>query len=587
MLEQLSQASVTQYAIDALVKQEPQGTDRTRGAQVGRTVPAKWWNWLFSAITKRAAQAKNDTQNILTEMQNVVTSAGEALSTADTHQFEHAVSAKAISQIGAYVAKGNALYSYWDTPEAAVLHTTVPRGYQNSSYDYSSIELLQFEIGSFNTFKGVLYAPYIANFRGQYVSTPSTGTSRWPGCIFSIDNGKSFFALAIRDYCFDETYQKGYGVYVDAYNRLPRVQIEVFEGTYYINCQYRVSSGTPAILFELLLSTVDFRSFSTIYSEVNSSGTSQMRPLYIVENNLYWGEYIVSYGNLVPPVYKYGYAADMDCITPTETALLGSLRDTSVIKIPNGFVGPAGILTSTPLSGDTQSGIKVNVRALLRNGSIFMSDTQSYSDSDFYKYCWLLDSSGNIQKFIHPLLSIAGNRTIYCVGAFDGAIFWTIGFDLYRSYDGVNYEYLSTIPATAWALSMYGAHDVLWYSQGYYFLDGYYSSDLLNWQSVLPTWSGAPVVIDKVTQAIVSTYSAGLILSVKPSIAQASISVGNQLRVPFSVVDTKLFASCVSPLSSGASIDFTQKQLTISIRHAYYSSSGKTNRVIGYTLCLG
>ena len=91
MIPSLSQETITEYASEAQTIQEPTGTDYTQGVRVGRTIPAKWWNWLFRGTTRRLTQAKTDAQNMLTEMQNVVTDAGIALDSSDSHQMSKSV----------------------------------------------------------------------------------------------------------------------------------------------------------------------------------------------------------------------------------------------------------------------------------------------------------------------------------------------------------------------------------------------------------------------------------------------------------------------------------------------------------------
>lgn len=114
MIQQLEQETLSPYAADATVRQEPQGVDRSRGAQVGRTIPAKWWNWLFNAVIKRLHQGRTDAQNMLTELQNVVTDAGIALDSADSTQMSGAVDIKNAAQRRKYAYEGKAnVFGRW------------------------------------------------------------------------------------------------------------------------------------------------------------------------------------------------------------------------------------------------------------------------------------------------------------------------------------------------------------------------------------------------------------------------------------------------------------------------------------------
>ena len=71
MINQLSQEDITEYATNAQTIAEPLGTDYTQGVQVGKTIPAKWWNWLFREATKRLHQLFVDMTSLSTEILNV------------------------------------------------------------------------------------------------------------------------------------------------------------------------------------------------------------------------------------------------------------------------------------------------------------------------------------------------------------------------------------------------------------------------------------------------------------------------------------------------------------------------------------
>ena len=122
MIPSLSQETITEYASDAQTIQEPTGTDYTQGVRVGKTIPAKWWNWLFKGATRRLGQAKTDAQNMLTEMQNVVIDAGMTLDGSDGTQLAQAVVKDADAQIDKYVEDKKAFMTLWGSrPIPAVL----------------------------------------------------------------------------------------------------------------------------------------------------------------------------------------------------------------------------------------------------------------------------------------------------------------------------------------------------------------------------------------------------------------------------------------------------------------------------------
>lgn len=113
MIPSLSQEEMTQYAAEAQTIQEPTGTDYTKGVAVGKTVPAKWWNWLFSAATKRIVQSRNDANNMLTELKNVVTDAGLTPSADNDAQLIQAIRSKVNSQITQYIQDKIGYFTKW------------------------------------------------------------------------------------------------------------------------------------------------------------------------------------------------------------------------------------------------------------------------------------------------------------------------------------------------------------------------------------------------------------------------------------------------------------------------------------------
>lgn len=127
MIPSLSQETITEYASEAQTIQEPTGIDYIQGVRVGKTIPAKWWNWLFRGTTRRLGQAKTDAQNMLTELQNVVTDAGITLDGSDSTQLSQAVTANADRQINNYVADKQGFMTLWGTmpPPANLADYTV------------------------------------------------------------------------------------------------------------------------------------------------------------------------------------------------------------------------------------------------------------------------------------------------------------------------------------------------------------------------------------------------------------------------------------------------------------------------------
>lgn len=142
MLEELSQEDVTEYASNALTIQEPQGTDYTQGVKVGKTIPAKWWNWLFNAVTKRLEQSKADAQNMLSELQNTVTDAGIELDSSDSTQLSQAIGAKANIQIADYITNKLGFTNKWHLASITGL-LPHPEPGTNGESKYWKLEQLQ------------------------------------------------------------------------------------------------------------------------------------------------------------------------------------------------------------------------------------------------------------------------------------------------------------------------------------------------------------------------------------------------------------------------------------------------------------
>lgn len=118
MIPHLTQEEITQYASNAQVIQKPEGTDYSQGAHVNRTIPAKWWNWLFSAVTKRVAQSRADAANILTELNNVILDADMQPSGSASNQLAQAVAIQAQRQIDEYIAaEKTQAFQTWQRPD--------------------------------------------------------------------------------------------------------------------------------------------------------------------------------------------------------------------------------------------------------------------------------------------------------------------------------------------------------------------------------------------------------------------------------------------------------------------------------------
>lgn len=146
MIPSLSQEELTQYASDAQTIQQPQGADYTQGVKAGKTIPAKWWNWLFSASTKRIVQARSDANNMLTELKNVVTDAGLTPSGSDNTQLAQAVEAKVETQVDSYIESRKSFMTKWYDAEITLdgvpLTHTGSNTYYNRYPDINNVTLV-------------------------------------------------------------------------------------------------------------------------------------------------------------------------------------------------------------------------------------------------------------------------------------------------------------------------------------------------------------------------------------------------------------------------------------------------------------
>lgn len=219
MLDNLSQETINQYATDAQSIDQPLGTDWTQGVTVGKTIPAKWWNWLFSAVTKRLGQAKTDTNSILTELKNTVTGAGLTIDPTDNTQLKQAVNIEGQNGITQYVNDKKGFFSKWTTEPVEGIrtfgasdtitierleqfpgsegkaffmqikqHTTDPA--QDYWWNYSSQDLLHwYEIG--NTSGAQLQTADIAYYKGKCYFLCSVKDS-YTAQLYSSEGGVSW-----------------------------------------------------------------------------------------------------------------------------------------------------------------------------------------------------------------------------------------------------------------------------------------------------------------------------------------------------------------------------------------------------------
>lgn len=93
MINETTVSSMGEYASDQLAAKERPGTDPVtgddyyaQGVKPGFSAPAKWWNWLFNALTKRVGEERNDLNVLINELKAVLTEAGVQVSATSNTQ---------------------------------------------------------------------------------------------------------------------------------------------------------------------------------------------------------------------------------------------------------------------------------------------------------------------------------------------------------------------------------------------------------------------------------------------------------------------------------------------------------------------
>ena len=63
---------IKEYAKDSQTSEEPTEQNYAEGVKVGWTLPAKWWNWLMNAFTKRFRETKATVDSMYEELSNLM-----------------------------------------------------------------------------------------------------------------------------------------------------------------------------------------------------------------------------------------------------------------------------------------------------------------------------------------------------------------------------------------------------------------------------------------------------------------------------------------------------------------------------------
>ena len=83
MINGTTVSSIDEYANDQSAAKERPGVDPVtgddyyaQGVKPGYSAPAKWWNWLFNALTKRVGEERDDLTVLINELKALLTEAG-------------------------------------------------------------------------------------------------------------------------------------------------------------------------------------------------------------------------------------------------------------------------------------------------------------------------------------------------------------------------------------------------------------------------------------------------------------------------------------------------------------------------------
>lgn len=312
MLEELSQEDVTEYANNALTIQEPQGTDYTQGAKVGKTIPAKWWNWLFNAATKRLGQSKTDAQGILSELQNTVTDAGIELDSSDSTQLSQAVAAKANTQIADYVTNKLGFTNKWHLASVTGLlpHPEVGTGGESKYWKLEQLQEVNGLYFAVNSTKDYVDGQYVytncmavSSDLLNWTITPAPAALNLPNFQLGvIAYGTTWSILMV---AYDDTNAAYYGMGGNGTSWWPINEMSPWVGPKNEAMPVITVFNTPAGVISRNVSTVIWNSHQSIYQQaiLSSIGDSWSYTYHYVSNTP---------GNKQGLVQQPAYATDAD-----------------------------------------------------------------------------------------------------------------------------------------------------------------------------------------------------------------------------------------------------------------------------------
>lgn len=424
----LDEQDMSVYASDAQTIQEPFGSDYSQGVAVGKTIPAKWWNWLFKAATIRLHQAFSDLTNIFTELRNLILDAGLTPDVTDNTQITQAVVAKTNAQIDAYVSESVGFLTDWTSVSKE--HTTASAS--DGTY-YTSCSN-----------KAYLFRAYAA---GEYT-------------VLAIidENGKEYITEMPR---ISTTYSTGY------------LDLICCGGAYILRAE--LGSQVPFENRFLWYTSKDLNSFTNVTESIKNIVVRLDGTFIVLENG---GLRYFTYTSNGPSNGRTEY--DIDALgtltrladynfTGSTAANLGTDGIVYGLDYEDGFVAGIDYINVTQhniqrITSNTVARRNPPELSRLRDGSVIINAG---------RYVYHFTGTTNISPTWNDDTDFIWLR---CVRGAGVLVMYTRDTRLIYSYDGVNFVTIDFVFPFA-PISIY-------YNNGTYMMAGYISTDLQNWTAL-------------------------------------------------------------------------------------------------------
>lgn len=401
----LDEQDISVYASDAQTIQEPFGSDYSQGVAVGKTIPAKWWNWLFKAATTRLHQAFSDLTNIFAELKNLILDAGLTPDATDSTQVEQAVVVKTGEQLPRYIAEEKQRFArQWDDYDC---------------YDEQGNKIYlssRVKIGDY-FFANEDYINY------GYYSLDSIHWKRSTKSYLMTGDGAAFAACYCNGYYIgiaDCMYTSGQNIWSH--------YLYVWAGATPSTMQ-PISTGVSAVSYAGNLSGLSH----VIAGNKVLIFTAAHTVVILDISTLTCTQYVGDFAGGVPPYFNYDYN---DCLQGKSIEIPSILVNGNYVF--GGCVRFDGA-TLTNLRPDTNTiAMNTHVPRRLRNGNIVFLKTASRAQLDDFK-SYIMDTNGIVTESAYDFLPVYAQAYLEdCVLYADMSGDNSISF----SYDGINFTKL-------------------------------------------------------------------------------------------------------------------------------------------------